>query len=747
MGKAEDTLDFILKNPGTFLGNCINAVATGFGNFADNFMDHLQKGFVDLLTGQAGDTGITMPDTLDMAGVLDIVLQVLGLTKDNLREKAVEHLGEENVERLEFVWGFVESAIQGGLAGLWEHVKEYLDSLWDMAIGAIQEWLTEKIIVAAVTKIASMFNPVGAIVQALLTAWDLYNWVKDEIARIMGVVNAVVNGMADIAMGNIGGAADAVEGALADLVPTAINLLANILGLGGIGAKVKEIITGVQQTVSDAIDNMIEKIKGFFKGGDESKDEEKDEDPEKAAEEEQDPDSKDTPKLSGDWSIPAAFTYSHKAEGQDQAETAQIKANGSFSLKVVNQDALDQQFKRSDGYDNESIRSSVTAKVSASLTNVIATSNKPIVEVLMASAYAGFASNAKTTASNSLSGVGLEVSGLTIDYIDGGAYSAAIDTAAAMAIADLPTVNFTDADGNAHSLFFQGESSPKLFVASNPEEVDKATDDGGQFAGVDGAEESQADTSASEAESEAAKVLSGGGGEDPTAAIEKIRTTTDKVAAALGKPILEDITIDPKDTLTSEHYGEFTNRFNDIAGKLDMGSPGSDIESIWIMAIEAIQGTNETFLASETYVQNHPEAKGKVESYRKDLSTDAWTKEIIPAFDQIVKEIEDYFREQTENAGSWGFWSGNPGCEMAKRHADISLESSVLGGLFDGMSLGVRGADITMWAALSKAYATFAAENAEKRKYHGFLGEGSDQAASIFNQVEQPTFAEMLGER
>jgi hypothetical protein len=746
MGKAEDTLDFILKNPGTFLGNCIDAVATGFGNFADNFMEHLKKGFVEWLTGQAGDTGITMPATLDVAGVLDIVLQVLGLTRESLREKAVEHLGEENVEKIEFVWGAVEAAIEGGLGGLWEHIQGYLDGLWDMVIGAIQEWLTKKIIVAAVAKIATMFNPIGAIVQALLTAWDLYCWVKEEIDRIKGVVTAVVDGMADIAMGNIGGAASAVEGALADLVPTAINLLANILGLGGIGAKVKEIITGIQQTVSDAIDKMIEKIKGLFKGGDDKdKKEGEEEDPDQAAEEEENPDDKATPKLSGDWSIPAAFTYSHKAEGQESAEVAQISAKGSFSLKVVDQDALDLQFKRSDGYDNESIRSSVNSKVAASVTNVIATSNKPIIEILMNSAYSGFASSAKATASSSLSGVGLEISGMQIEHIDGGAYSAAIDTAAAAAIADLPTVNFTDSGGKSHELFFQGESSPKLYVASNPEEVDKATDDGGHFAAVDGSEENQADSSASNAEKDAAEVLSGGGG-DTAPVVEKIRASTDAVAKALGSPILEDIAIDPKETLESEHYTEFTSRFSDIAGKLGMAASGTEVEAIWIKAIETIQGTNTDFVESKTYVENHPEAKDKVADYRKDLETDAWTKKIIPEFEPIVKAVEDYFRKQTENAGSWGFWSGDPGSAMARKHVDISLESSVLGGLFDGMSLGVSGADLTLWAALSKAYATFAAEKASERTYAGFLGQGSTQTASIFNQIEQKTFAEMLGE-
>ena len=741
MGKAEDTLDFILKNPGTFLGNCISAVATGFGNFADNFMDHLKKGFVDWLTGQAGDTGVEMPDTLDLAGVLDIVLQVLGLTKDNLREKAVEHLGEENVEQLEFVWGFVESAIQGGLAGLWEHVQQYLDSLWDMVIGAIQEWLMEKIIVAAVTKIVSMFNPIGAIVQALLTAWNLYCWVKEEIARIMGVVNAVVNGITDIAMGNIGGAADAVEGALADLVPTAINLLANILGLGGVGAKVKEIITGIQQTVSDAIDKMIEKVKGFFKGGDD-KEEGEEEDPEKAAEEEEDPDGKSTPKLSGDWSIPAAFAYRHTEEGQPE-QVAQLQANGSFSLKVVNQDALDQQFKRSDGYDNESIRSSVNSKVAASVTNVIANSGKPIVEVLMASSYSGFASSAQTTATSSLSGVGLEISGLQIEYIDGGAFSAAIDTAAAAAIADLPTVNFTDGGGNAHELFFQGEGSPKLYVASkNPMPVGDATNDGGTFAGVDGADESKADSSASSADQEAAAVLAGS--EGSAEKVPKIRETLDSVAAALDNEVMDDIAVDPETTLDTEHYKEFEARFGDIAGKVNLGGTTAEAKEIWLKAIGAIQGVNADWKEAKNYVE-HDEAGNAIETRRKDLSASVFQDTIIPQFQDLVDLLEDYFRAQTTNAGSWGFWSGQPGAQMAKDNSDISLESSVMGGLFDGMALGAHWTDgLTLWTALSNAYATYAAEKIEERTYLGFLGKDSTQTASIFNQIEQKTFSKLL---
>jgi phage-related protein len=267
VGKGEDAIMSIIDDPGGFLSNCIDAVALGFGNFADNFLDHLQTGFIDWLTGSVGEAGIVMPPELNMAGILDITMQVLGLSYDMLREKAVEHLGEDNVALMEEVWGFIEAAISGGLSGLWEHVQGYLDGLWDAVIGGIQEFLMEKIIVAAVTKLASMFNPVAAIVQALMTAWDLYCWARDQMQRIYGVVTAFIDSMSDMATGNIDPAANKIEDSLAGLVPVAIDLLASILGLGGISDKVKGVIESVQQMVSDAIDSMIENVKGMFPGG------------------------------------------------------------------------------------------------------------------------------------------------------------------------------------------------------------------------------------------------------------------------------------------------------------------------------------------------------------------------------------------------------------------------------------------------------------------------------------------------
>jgi hypothetical protein len=275
-----------------------------------------------------------MPPELNMAGILDITMQVLGLSYDMLREKAVEHLGEDNVALMEEVWGFIEAAISGGLSGLWEHVQGYLDGLWDAVIGGIQEFLMEKIIVAAVTKLASMFNPVAAIVQALMTAWDLYCWARDQMQRIYGVVTAFIDSMSDMATGNIDPAANKIEDSLAGLVPVAIDLLASILGLGGISDKVKGVIESVQQMVSDAIDSMIENVKGMFPGGgdqDEAETEGGAEEGEEAADEERSKyggaDAPESALANVVNSMPVP-----EIMGDDQGHTAHLTASGQIIL-------------------------------------------------------------------------------------------------------------------------------------------------------------------------------------------------------------------------------------------------------------------------------------------------------------------------------------------------------------------------------------------------------------------------------
>ena len=260
VGDGMDTINAIIDNPGSFVGNMIDAVGNGFGQFADNFGTHLMDGAVEWLTGSLGEAGLTLPETWDAGGVFGLVLDILGLGYDSLKGKVEERIGEENMAMLESVWGYVEAALDGGLAGLWDHAKDQVGNIWQGVLDAALGFLMEKVVVAAVTKIASMFNPAGAIIQAILMAWNVYNFVQEQAARIMGLVTSVVDSMTQIVAGQLGPAANFIEGSLSDLVPVAISLLANLLGLGGVSAKVKEIIESLQETVGGGVDFVLDKL-------------------------------------------------------------------------------------------------------------------------------------------------------------------------------------------------------------------------------------------------------------------------------------------------------------------------------------------------------------------------------------------------------------------------------------------------------------------------------------------------------
>ena len=190
---------------------------------------------------------------------------MLGLTPERIRERVVRLIGERNMAIIEGVWGAVKLLIDGGPAALWEKIKEYVGNLKDMLVDAIQEWVVTKIIQAAVTKLVSMFNPVGAIIQAIIAIYNTVMFFVERINQILEFVEAVVNSVDKIARGAIGDAASWIEKALARTIPVIISFLARLIGLGGVSEKVKGFILKLQTKVEGAIDKVIEKILGGIK--------------------------------------------------------------------------------------------------------------------------------------------------------------------------------------------------------------------------------------------------------------------------------------------------------------------------------------------------------------------------------------------------------------------------------------------------------------------------------------------------
>lgn len=269
--KAGGAFKIILKNPVGFIRNLVAAVVGGIKAFVGNIWIHLKAGFVKWLFGALAEAGIAIPDGLpSLPAILKLVTNVLGLTLARLKIEATKMLGPTAVAIIEKLIEYVQVVFDGGPAALWAKIKEDLSNLKDMAIDAIQDWLVTTIVKQAVVKLVSLFNPVGAFIQAILAIYNTIQVVIERIGQIAAFAGAVINSIHAIATGAIGGAINWIEKALAGAVPVVLALLAGLAGVGGLAAKVKQTLEKAGDFVWGAIRKLVKKgidaVKKLFAG-------------------------------------------------------------------------------------------------------------------------------------------------------------------------------------------------------------------------------------------------------------------------------------------------------------------------------------------------------------------------------------------------------------------------------------------------------------------------------------------------
>ncbi|MCO4772710.1 MAG: hypothetical protein KDA24_21945, partial [Deltaproteobacteria bacterium] len=272
LGDAKETLKLIVDDFGGFAGNLIGAAGDGFSNFGKNFMSHFTSAVTGWLLGPVAAAGLEAPEKWDAQGIFGMVLGVLGVSTDSLKEQATERIGEDNMAALEKGMEYVMSFVEGGFEGLWEQAKNDLGNIWDLVLGMVTDYITKKVVQFGMEQLASlMAGPFGALYQALKTAWGIYCTVRDKINEIKEVLSAIFSSISDIARGNTKKASTWVENALQKVLGIAIDLGANLAGIGDIPDKIRGFVEGLQERVKTAIgkamDWVLEKVKGLFSPG------------------------------------------------------------------------------------------------------------------------------------------------------------------------------------------------------------------------------------------------------------------------------------------------------------------------------------------------------------------------------------------------------------------------------------------------------------------------------------------------
>ena len=260
INKGVTVIKKIVTSPIQFFKNLAKAVGSGIGLFVANIKKHLLNGMMSWLTGQMGDIGITLPAKFDLKGIFSLVLQILGLTWANIRQKLVKRVGERAVVIAEKTVDIIKRVRAEGPIALWHMIKEKAAEIKAKIIAKVRDWVIVQVVKKAVTKIATMLNPVGAIVQAAIAIYDLVMFFVENIKRIIEFVKSVLNSISKIAAGAVGAAAAFIEKAMAKTVPIILSFLARFFGVSGIGKVVQKII----KTIRKPVDKVVGKALDFI---------------------------------------------------------------------------------------------------------------------------------------------------------------------------------------------------------------------------------------------------------------------------------------------------------------------------------------------------------------------------------------------------------------------------------------------------------------------------------------------------
>ena len=259
IARIEQVIADIVADPLGFASNLLSAIGAGFQQFFDNFFSHLFEGFIQWVFSGLGAVGVEIPQDLSLGSIITFFLQLMGITWDRVRMLLARHIGEENVALLEQAYQIISDLITLGPEGIFELIKDQLNpqEILNQVIEMAVNYVIETLVAQATIRIIGLFNPVGAIAQAIEAIYRVISWIFENAARIFTLVETVVNGISDIVAGNIAGMANTVERALTQLLVPVIDFVASFMGLGNLPERVADMIRGLQNWVEGILDRVI----------------------------------------------------------------------------------------------------------------------------------------------------------------------------------------------------------------------------------------------------------------------------------------------------------------------------------------------------------------------------------------------------------------------------------------------------------------------------------------------------------
>jgi competence ComEA-like helix-hairpin-helix protein len=259
LARASGVIGKIIEAPGKFLDNLIAGVKGGITKFKDNILDHLRKGLMSWLFGALAAGGIEMPESFNLKGIIQLLASIFGLTWANIRRRVTKRIGERAMGVVEKGVGIFQVMATEGIGGLWRMFLEKIGDVKEMIMEQAKDFVVTQIIKAGITWLIGLLNPAAAFIKACKLIYDIIMFFVNNARRIVQFVTTVIDSVVDIVRGNVSGVVNKIESVLSQMVPIIISFLASVLGLSGIGDKIRQIVKKLQRPVNKALDFVINK--------------------------------------------------------------------------------------------------------------------------------------------------------------------------------------------------------------------------------------------------------------------------------------------------------------------------------------------------------------------------------------------------------------------------------------------------------------------------------------------------------
>lgn len=271
--KAQAAWDVVVAKPLEFIKNTVRAIGKGFSLLWKNIKSHLAYGLEGWLLAEVSEKGVQFPTKWsDPMQVFTFILSIMGLSMDHVFELLKKRFDKIAVDKLKVFWrrfvkvvDWVRNAIDTSKSpaentkGIIQQAKGFGADI----LTGIAEWIAPRVAteIAIMAAAAAASGGLSEVIDVLRRVYKAIVSAVRWARQILEMAERVLDGALEVANGAIDAAGARFEGAMHKAMPVVIGFLADQVGLGGVGQKIRDIIEAIRARVDAAILWLIDAIR------------------------------------------------------------------------------------------------------------------------------------------------------------------------------------------------------------------------------------------------------------------------------------------------------------------------------------------------------------------------------------------------------------------------------------------------------------------------------------------------------